>query len=100
MKTIKPIFIWSNGATKSASVLYMYISYDDLKTQATFQYSLMTDSLVQLANGQFTMSGADYQNWDDSNEAAYLYAAYLLNLEITGDYVPPISEPASDEPAA
>jgi hypothetical protein len=100
MKTIKPISIWSNGAVHSATLFYMYISYDDLNTQATFQYSLMTDSLVTLANGQFTMSGADYQNWDDSNEAAYLYAGYLLNLEITGDYVPPISEPASDEPAA
>lgn len=97
MKTIKPIFIWSNGATEIASVLYMYISYDDLQTQATFQYSLLTDSLVTLANGQFTMSGADYQNWDDSNEAAYLYAGHLLNLEITGDYIPPIIEPTIDE---
>ena len=50
------------------------------------------------------MTGSDYQNWDDSNEGAYLYAAYVLNLVITGDYIPPAPvidlDKPSDEQAA
>ena len=67
----------------------MYISFDDLSTTAVFYYDLFNDTLVKLAEGKITMSGADYQNWDDSNDAAYLFAAYTLNLVITGEYIPP-----------
>jgi len=46
--------------------------------------------LVILAEGKITMSGSDYQDWDDSNDAAYAFAATELNLVITGEYIPPI----------
>ena len=46
--------------------------------------------LLKVAEGKISMSGADYQNWDDSNDAAYAFAATQLNLVITGEYIPPI----------
>lgn len=90
MKNIQPIKVWKDGAIESATILNMYISFDDLSTTAVFYYDLFNDALVQLAEGKISMSGADYQNWDDSNDAAYAFAATQLNLVITGEYIPPI----------
>lgn len=90
MKTIESIKLWKDGATETATILNMYISFDDLSTTAVFYYDLFNDALVKLAEGKLTMSGADYQNWDDSNDAAYAFAATELNLVITGEYIAPI----------
>lgn len=90
MKNIQPIKVWKDGAMESATIFNMYISFDDLSTTAMFYYDLFNDALVQLAEGKISMSGADYQNWDDSNDAAYAFAADQLNLVITGEYIPPI----------
>jgi len=90
MKTIQPIKLWKDGATEPATILNMYISFDDLSTTAVFYYNLFNDSIVKLAEGKFEMTGTDYQNWDDSNDAAYAFAATKLNLVITGEYIPPI----------
>ena len=89
MKTIQPIQLWSEGKIHNAVYFNMYISYDNLSTTAVFYYSLMCENFDLLASGKIEMTGSDYQNWDDSNEGAYLYAAYVLNLVITGDYIPP-----------
>jgi len=35
-----------------------------------------------LADGNITMSGEDYLNWDNSNDQAYSYIAEKLNLTI------------------
>lgn len=93
MKTIQSIDIWKDGQSKQATILKMYISYDDLNSTATFQYHLCDDSLCSIANGSLSISGDDYLNWGDSgdsNDEAYVYAATQLNLTITGDYVPPV----------
>lgn len=93
MKTITPINIWKDGEFKQASILKMYISYDDLGNTATFQYELCDELLCSIANGSLTINGNAYDNWGnsgDSNEEAYLYGASELNLTITGDYVPPV----------
>lgn len=90
MKNIQPIKVWKDGAIESATIFNMYISFDDLSTTAMFYYDLFNDALVQLAQGKISMSGADYQNWDNSNDAAYAFAATQLNLVITGEYIPPI----------
>jgi len=98
MKTIQPIDIWKDGQSKQATILKMYISYDDLKLTATFQFQLCDDSLCSIAEGHFYISGDDYLNWGssgDSNQEAYVYGAGVLNLTITGDYVPPV--PPTDE---
>ena len=104
MKTIQPIQLWSDGKIQNAVYFNMYISYDNLSTTAVFYYSLMCETFDLLASGKIEMTGSDYQNWDDSNEGAYLYAAYVLNLVITGDYIPlaPVIDldALSDEPTA
>lgn len=93
MKTIQPIYIWKDGQSKQATILKMYISYDDLKSTATFQYQLCDDTLYPVAEGRLQIHGDTYANWGssgDSNEEAYVYGAFILNLTITGEYVPPV----------
>jgi hypothetical protein len=89
MKNIKPITIWREGVTMEAVILSAYLSYDDLKTTATFYYSLRDTNLITIVDGKVDMSGADYTDWDDSNDGAYSYIAGKLNLIITGDYIEP-----------
>ena len=55
----------------------------------------MSDAQQQLAQGNLTMTGEDYQAWQ-TNEYAYDWVAGQLNLTITGDYVPPV--PPAPEP--
>lgn len=96
MKTIQPIDIWKDGQLKQASILNMYISYDDLDTTATFQYELYDDTLCTIVYGKFQISGSEYQSWGssgDSNAEAYTYGASRLLLTITGDWTPPSIEP-------
>ena len=92
MKQIEPIGIWKNGESQEANLLNAYIINDNLATSCTFYYQLCSSGegteampLVigqTLAEGNITMSGEDYLNWDDSNNAAYLYIAEKLNLTI------------------
>lgn len=89
MKTIQPIKVWKDGKLLDATIIDIYISYDDLSTQAAFQYSLFNDALTYLVMDKVDMKGQDYANWDDSNNAAYDFVASVLNLTITGDYIPP-----------
>ena len=92
MKQIEPIGIWKNGESFEANLLNAYIINDNLATSCTFYYSLCssgegTESLPlvigqTLADGNITMSGEDYLNWDNSNDQAYSYIAEKLNLTI------------------
>lgn len=92
MKQIEPIGIWKNGESQEANLLNAYIINDNLATSCTFYYQLCSSGegteampLVigqTLAEGNITMNGEDYLNWDDSNNAAYLYIAEKLNLTI------------------
>jgi hypothetical protein len=95
MKAIQPITIWKDGQSKQATIFKMYISYDDLNTTATFQYQLLDDTLYPIAEGRLQIHGDTYANWGssgDSNEEAYVYGATILNLTITGQYIPPVVE--------
>ena len=93
MKTIQPIQIWVNGQNKTAQVLDARIINDDLATSCTFYYELREASTPAtedtpeqmgnvLATGNVSMSGEDYQNWDDSNDSAYAYIASQINVTI------------------
>lgn len=100
MKNIQPITVWKDGVSVQASILKMYISYDNLESTATFQYELCDDQIKSVINGNINISGLDYLNWGssgDSNEEAYLYGATVLNLVITGEYIPYV-EPSTPEP--
>ena len=92
MKPIQPITIWKNGESQEANLLNAFIINDNLQSSCTFYYSLNasgegTEALPlvigqTLAEGNITMSGQDYLNWDNSNEAAYVYIAEKLNLTL------------------
>ncbi len=92
MKSIEPISIWKNGESFEANLLNAYIINDNLATSCTFYYSLCssgegTEALPlvigqTLADGNITMSGQSYIDWDNSNDAAYAYIAEKLNLTI------------------
>jgi hypothetical protein len=102
MKTITPISIWDNGTVQEATVLNTYAINDNLSTSATFYYTLLSESMQQLAQGNLTMSGDYYDAWEN-NDYAYDWVAGQLNLTIIGDYVPPVVEEVvveSNEPQA
>jgi len=92
MKQIQPVTIWKNGESQEANLLNAVIINDNLATYCSFYYQLCSSGegteampLVigqTLADGNVTMSGEDYINWDDSNDAAYAYIAEKLNLTI------------------
>lgn len=91
MKNITPISIWDNGTVQQASVLNAYVINDNLINSAIFYYTLSSESLQQLAQGNLTMQGQDYDDWQ-TNDYAYDWVATQLNLTIVGDYVPPVVE--------
>jgi hypothetical protein len=83
MKSIQPINVWVDGATVQASQLTLFITFDNLETEAVFEYHLSDANNVSLIKGSFTISDGDYQLWGvsvDANTDAYNYAAALLNL--------------------
>jgi len=92
MKKIVPIPAWKNGEQLEANLLNAIIINDDLATSCSFYYQLCSSGegtekipLVigqMLAEGNITMSGENYLNWDNSNEAAYVYIAEKLNLTL------------------
>ena len=85
MKNIQALDIWSDGETKTATCLQLYISYDDLATRAAFQYSLCDVDGVVIYQGQVLIDGQTYLDWGssgDSNEEAYALAAAQLNITL------------------
>ena len=92
MKQIEIVTIWKNGESQEANLLNAIIINDNLATSCSFYYSLCASGegteampLVigqTLAEGNITMSGQDYLDWDNSNEAAYVYIAEKLNLTL------------------
>jgi hypothetical protein len=95
MKTIKTVSIWDNGTTQEANILNAYAVNVSLGNSATFYYSLLSESMQQLAQGNLTMTGEDYLSWD-VDTFAWDWIAKKLNLVITGDYVAP--QPIVEEP--
>jgi hypothetical protein len=85
MKNIQPLDIWTDGDTKTATMLSLYISYDDLATQAALIYKLFDVDGVLIYEGQIQFTGQEYLDWGssgDSNEEAYVLAASHLNITL------------------
>lgn len=83
MKSIQPINVWVDGVTKEATSLTLFITFDNLESEAVFEYHLSDVDSVSLIKGSFTIGDGDYQLWGqslDANTDAYNYAAALLNL--------------------
>ena len=97
MKKIEAVSIWDNGTVQQATILNAYAVDVTLNTSATFYYSLMSETTegnvgTQLAQGNLTMTGEAYTDWQADNYA-WDWIAEQLNLAITGDYVPPVPTP-------
>ena len=83
MKAIQLIDVWVDGTVKQVSYLTLFITFDNLETEAVFTYHLSDNDNTLLRKGSFTIDGGDYQLWGqslDANTDAYQYAASLLNL--------------------
>lgn len=96
MKQIEKVSIWDNGQTKEAVILNAYAVNVTLCQSATFYYALLSSDKMQLAQGNLTMSGADYQAWD-SDYVAWDFIAKELNLIIEGDYTELIPEQDTEQ---
>ena len=85
MKQIQPVSIWYNGQIQQATIYNMVSISDNLSTSATFYYQLFSASQLQLADGNLTMDGFDYEAYTtspDSNAFAYSWGATQLNLTL------------------
>ena len=94
MKNIEAVPIWDNGTVQQATILNSYAVNVTLNTSATFWYGLFATTEdgnqgAQLAQGNLTMSGEAYAEWQ-SDVFAWDWIAEQLNLTITGEYVPPV----------
>jgi hypothetical protein len=102
MKTISPVSIWDNGQVLEAKVLNAYAVNVTLGTSATFYYQLFTETVdlgisIQVAQGNLSMTGEAYAQWE-VDSYAWDWVASELNLTITGDYVPPVPPAPEPEP--
>ena len=89
MKKIEIIPIWDNGTTQNAEILNAYAVNVTLGSSATFYYALMSSDKIQLAQGNLTMSGDAYEQWE-VDSYAWDWIAAQLNLTIIGDWVEPV----------
>lgn len=91
MKQIQPFQIWVSGQTKTASFLSGTAISDNLSDTCVFYWQLFeaieNTELAgqQLAQGNLTMSGTDYEAYNsasDANEFAYTWIADQLGLTL------------------
>jgi len=85
MKQIQPVSIWYNGIMIMATLFNMVSINDNLTDSVTFYYKLLTIDEIQIADGNLTMTGADYITYSssaDSNSYAYSWGATQLNITL------------------
>jgi len=85
MKAIQPVSIWNYGVISQATQLSLTIVADNLSTSATLYYQLLSEDGIQLAQGNLTIDGEEYQTWgeaSDVNSEAYVIAANKLSLTL------------------
>lgn len=95
MVNITPLTVWHEGSAETVTKLTVISEYDDLQSTATLGYRLVKviegipseNGVIPVTHriiisGSVIMSGQDYIDWDNSNEAAYQYVADKLNITI------------------
>ena len=85
MKEIQPVSIWYNGQMIASTIFNMNSISDNLSTNAIFYYQLFSSENLQLAQGNLTMDGFDYEAYStspDSNAYSYQWGAQKLNLTL------------------
>lgn len=90
MKQINPFTIWLNGQNKTAHYITLSAGSDNLIDSAQFYYALFDKSVDkdgkdipgnQIVNGNITMTGVPYENWE-TNEQAWEWALQTLGLTL------------------
>ena len=95
-KQIAPVTLWVNGQSKVAEYLQVTGINDNYESSATNYWQMFTKVVDEegvesqgeaVAQGNQTISGADYQAWGDQpamaiNEWIYDWSAEQLNLTI------------------
>jgi hypothetical protein len=97
MKTIQEIPTWVKGQAVTATIFNLRPIGGELFQSATFYFALLDDALVVTADGNLTMSGEAYNEWNNDDNYAYNWGASELNLTITGNYVAPVIEPIVEQ---
>ena len=85
MKQIQPVSIWYNGQIVLANTFNMNSTNDNLVDIASFYFQLFDATTILVAQGNLTMTGADYINYSTSttaNDYAYQWGATQLNLTL------------------
>jgi hypothetical protein len=92
MKKIQPVTAWKNGEQLEASLLNATIVNDNLESACTFYYQLLTGGDgteampiavgQSVAEGNISLIGEEYLEWNGSNDYAYDYIAEKLNLTL------------------
>ena len=92
MRKIEPVQVWKNGEQLEASLLNAIIVNDNLESSCTFYYQLLTggdgtESMPiavgqSVAEGNISLNGENYLDWNGSNDFAYSYIAEKLNLTL------------------
>ena len=85
MKEIQPFSFWASGKTLIASYLFLICNTDNLKDSAQFYWAFY-DKIGEIqgnkiAEGNITMTGADYEAWE-TNDFAWNWAANELGLTV------------------
>ena len=91
--SIQPVQIWTNGQASSGNFIDASIVNDNLSNYAQFYWVSSnvttsedgTETKTALAQGNSTISGADYDAWGastDVNLGAYQYICTQLNLTL------------------
>jgi len=95
---IQPVSTWFNGEEQQADLFNLSIGYDNLETNAIFNYNLSIETPQPepsykimyniLVSGSLSIDGQDYIDWSaasDANAWAYQWAATKLNLTLISD---------------
>lgn len=92
MAKIQPVQIWKDGQVKTAQEFNLISNLDDLSSTASFRYGLCEETIedsdgnktggFEISSGNLSMTPEEYQDWDNSNEQAYAWAAQKLSLVI------------------
>lgn len=72
---------WIRGMADARQITVL-ISFDDLKTGATFQVGLYDENKNQIATTNVLCTGTDYSGWDGNNKFPVTYSADQLDLTL------------------
>jgi len=82
MKEILAFPIWRNGQTTNAEFITLQSNFDNLIDTVIFYYALKDKNNVNIVEGNITMDGIDYHDWDGSNDKAFDYVAKKLGIQL------------------